>query len=497
MARFGFVGSSYALQSTAVDAEYTMNWYQEFAESPGAKTQSWLAPAQGKQIAWTLSGPSVRGMIKFQGLVFAVSGSNFYQLIQGQPAVLLQANIASDNNPVSMTAGPNQILFAAAGTMYVWNFKTSTFTVIPQSTLAPNNALVSQVGYIDGFFICTFTNTGQYQVSNPDDATTWPLLSTAIVSVFPDNINSMVICYRQVFFFGGKQTAVYYDAGTAIQPLAPSSGGFIETGSDVTYGSAFMDGSPFWIGSDDRGQGIAWRSNGYNPVRVSNFATEYAWSQYPTLLDAISFTWQDQGHTFWQILFPSANATWLYDAATGAWHQRGAWTGGNFTADHARCHVHAFGNNYMGDWASGNVYQQSIGIYTDNGNPIRRVRRSATIATEKNYLYHYELQLDMDAGLGPIPPLLDGQGNPREPQVFLRWSDNGSRSWSNEHVRGTGQAGDYRKRVLWQQLGRSRNRIYELSCSDPVPYRIGDAYIKASPAYDTAERYQAQLRKVS
>ena len=497
MARFGFIGSSYATQSTAVDAEYTMNWYQEFPESPNAKVQSWLAPAQGKKLFCTLSGPSVRGQIKFLGLWFAVSGSNFYQIFQNGTFRLLQSGLASDNNPVSMTAGPNQILFAAAGTMYVWNFTTQVFTEISTSTLAPDNPFVSQVTYIDGFFLCTFANTGQYQVSNPDDATTWPLLSTAIVSVFPDNINSMVTCYRQIFFFGSKQTAVYYDAGTAIQPLAPVSGGFIETGCDVTYGSAFLDGSPFWIGSDDRGQGIAWRANGYNPQRVSNFAVEYAWSQYPTIMDATSFAWQDQGHTFWQILFPSANAAWLYDAATSAWHQRGFWQGNGFTADHARCHVHAFGNNYMGDWASGNIYQQSIDIYDDNSQPIRRVRRSATVATEKKYLYHYEIQLDMDTGLGPIPPLLDGAGNPRDPQIYLRWSDNGGRSWGNEHARGTGQAGQFDKRVLWQQLGRSRNRIYELSCSDPVPYRIGDAYILASPAYDTAERYAAQLRKVS
>ena len=497
MARFGFVGGSYTSQSTNVDAELCMNWYPETPESPGADTAMWLAPAQGKKVMWTLSGPSVRGMIKFQGLVFAVSGSNFYQLFQGGGVTLLQSGIASDNDPVSMTAGPNQILFAAAGTMYVWNFTTSTFTQIPQSTLAPNNALVSQVGYIDGFFICTFKNTGQYQVSTPDDATSWPLLSTAIVSVFPDNINSMVICYRQVFFFGGKQTAVYYDAGTAIQPLAPVSGVLIETGSDITYSSAFMDNSPFWIGSDDRGQGVAWRANGYNPVRVSTFATEYAWSQYPTLLDAVSFTWQDQGHTFWQIWFPSANATWLYDAASGQWHQRGAWNGGAFTADHARCHVHAFGQNFVGDWASGNVYQQSINIYTDNGNPIRRVRRAATVATELEYIYHYQMQINMETGLGPIPPLLDGQGNPRDPQVFLRWSDDGGHSWSNEHTRDVGQAGQYTKRVIWRQLGRSRQRIYELSCSDPIPYRIVDAYLKASPAYDTAERYAAQLRKVS
>ena len=496
------IGSSYALAATSVDAEMTMNWYQDFPESPGAKTQSWLSPTPGKSVYCTLSGPSVRGEIQFQGLLFAVSGANFYQIKDngngtGTPTLL--GTVLSDNNPVSMTAGPGQILFASGGTMYVWQFglATPSLFVVPQSTLAPNNAFVSQVTYIDGFFLCTFANTGQYQVSNPDDATTWPLLSTAIVSVFPDNIVSMETGYRQICFNGPKQSVFYYDAGTPIQPLAPVSGGFIETGSGATYSGCFMDGSPFWLGADDRGAGIAWRANGYNPVRVSNFATEYAWSTYPTIADANSFTYQEQGHTFWHLYFPSANATWVYDAATGAWAQRGYWNGGTFTADRARCHAYAFGKHLVGDWNSGNIYVQSTSIYSDFGNPIRRVRRSATIATEKKYIYHYELQLDMDTGLGPMPPLEDGLGNPRDPQIYLRWSNDGGRSWGNEIARGVGQAGNYDKRVLWQQLGRSRNRVYEISCSDPVPYRIGDAYINASPNYDTAERYQAQLRKVS
>jgi hypothetical protein len=495
VARFGFCNGSYTSQSSNVDAEMAMNFYPENPESPGARTAVTLYSTPGKSIAYQLIGPSVRGGIQFQGLCFAVSGATFYQLFANGTATAL-ATIAADNNPVPFAAGPNQIVFVSAGTMYVWNFTISTLTTIPTSTLV--RPIVSQVVYLDGFYVATFTGTGQFQVSNPDDATTWPLLDTAIVSVFPDFIVSMVAAYRQIWFFGPKQTAVYYDSGAPIQPFAPVSGGFIETGAGATYASCFMDGSPFWMGADDRGAGVAWRGNAYNPVRVSTFATEFAWAQYPAgVTDAISFTYQEQGHTFWHLYFPSGNATWVYDAASGQWHQRGFWNGGVFTADRARCHFYAFGKHLVGDWNSGNVYQQAINIYSDFGNPIRRVRRAATVGTELEWIYHYQLQVDMEVGLGPIPPLYDGAGKQRAPQVFLHWSDDGAHSWSNQYEKSVGAAGEYTKRVVWRRLGRSRQRTYELSCSDPIPYRIVDAYLKASPAYDTSERYAAQLRKVS
>jgi len=40
--------------------------------------------------------------------------------------------------------------------------------------------------------------------------------------------------------------------------------------------------------------------------------------------------------------------------------------------------------------------------------------------------------------------------------------------------------GKYKNRARWKKLGRSRERIYELSISDPVPVRILSAYLESS-----------------
>ena len=96
-------------------------------------------------------------------------------------------------------------------------------------------------------------------------------------------------------------------------------------------------------------------------------------------------------------------------------------------------------------------------------------------------MFHHQLQVDLEAGLGPTPPLLDGGGAARDPQIGLRWSDDGGHVWSNTHLADAGQVGEYRDRAIWRRLGRSRDRIYEISVSDPIPWRIIDAFLEISP----------------
>jgi hypothetical protein len=491
MARFGFCNGTYQSLSPQVDAEECFNWYPENPESPGAKTAVALYPTPGKSVFCTLAGPSVRGMFDFQGVCYAVSGATFYSISSAGVSTIL-GTVSSDNNPVSFTGAVNQILFASAGTMYVWNFVTSTLVTIPTTTLFLATG-VSQVTYIDGFFVALFSGSNAFQISNLDDATTWPLTNVQEVSVYGDNVIGMVTAYRQIGFLGNKQSVFYYDAGTPLTPLSPVSGGFIEQGMAAAYSGCFMDNSIFWLGQDQRGAGIMWRANGYTPQRVSTFATEYAWSKYSTISDAVTYTYQEEGHTFLVLYFPTANATWVYDAASQQWHRRGFWNGGFYEADRSRCHAYSFGMHLVGDTITGNVYQQSIQIENDFGNPIVRTRIAPTITTELDRVFYHKLQLDCETGLGPNS--LSGSGNPLPQQVNMSFSNDCGKSWSNQQTRSLGIPGQYQTRVIWNRLGSARQRTYKITTTSSL--RIVDGYIKATPGFDAVERIPAQLRKVS
>jgi hypothetical protein len=74
--------------------------------------------------------------------------------------------------------------------------------------------------------------------------------------------------------------------------------------------------------------------------------------------------------------------------------------------------------------------------------------------------------------------LATGQG--ADPQAMLRWSNDGGATWSNENWRSIGKGGEYRARAIWRSLGRARDRVYELTVTDPVKRVIVGMELKAS-----------------
>jgi hypothetical protein len=70
------------------------------------------------------------------------------------------------------------------------------------------------------------------------------------------------------------------------------------------------------------------------------------------------------------------------------------------------------------------------------------------------------------------------------PQAMLRWSDDGGHTWSNEHWTSMGRIGQYGYRAFWRRLGMTlklRDRVYELSGTDPVKIVITGANLIMSP----------------
>lgn len=469
-----------------------MNWYVENDESGAGKSSQVLYPTPGLSEFVNLGGTQVRGGITFNGRTFFIADATLWEIFANGNKIN-RGTVAQDLSLVSMAAGPNQILIASAGIAYVFDLTTNVLTAVNPATLAN----VAAVGFLDGFFVALIKNSNKVQTSDLLDATSWPGLNTALISVFPDNVVAMAILHREVVFFGLKASTVYDDVGASpgFQLAVNQGAGVIEQGAVALNSTVNLDNTVFWLGQDSRGSDIAWRANGYTPQRISTHATEYAWSKYAMTSDAIAYGYQDQGHSFYVINFPTGNATWVYDVATQLWHQRGTWNGVSFTRHLSQIHVYSFGKHLVGDFQSGRVYDMSINYLDDAGTAIRRVRRAPHIGIEHEWMFHYQMEVLLESGLGPTPPLLDGNGNPRDPIVSLRWSDDGGHTWSNSYDTGAGQAGQYAKRVIWRRLGRTRDRVYELSTSDPFPCRIIDAYLKATPAYGVTERLVDNLRK--
>jgi hypothetical protein len=365
------------------------------------------------------------------------------------------------------------------------------------------NGPVLQIDFCDGYFFAVIQNSNTFQVSNLEDGTTWNGLFISTISYFPDNIVSMKVDHREVWFFSGKKSIAYYNSGAGYPPFIPIQGAFLEDGCGATFGTETVSDTIGWIEQNDRGQAVAKIMNGYKGQRVSTLAVEFAWQKYPTIADAVSYAYQDQGHDFWQITFPTANATWVYDFTTGLWHRKGFWNAnlGTYSKHRTISHTFNFGKHLVGDPQSGSVYQMSTDTYTDFGNIMRGMRRSPTVMAENKWINFSEIEFLIETGLGPLPPFVDGNGQPRGPQVMLRWSNDGTKNWGNTYYLDCGQAGEYGKRIRKTQLGRARKRVWELSWTDPIPFRIIDAFLDGTsdgkPIYQPGERLSEQYRKIA
>jgi len=281
--------------------------------------------------------------------------------------------------------------------------------------------------------------------------------------------------------FGTDSVEVWYDSGAADFPLQRIQGAFNEIGCVSAFSIAKLDNGLFWLGTDARGQGIVYRANGYTGVRVSTHAIEYAIAQNGNISDAIAYTYQQEGHAFYVLTFPSGNATWVYDVSTQVWHERAGFDNGEFMRHRSNCQCNFGGNILVGDFENGNIYRFDLDVYADNGGIQKWLRSWRALPTGQNNLKrtaHHSLQLDCETGVG----LNDGQGS--DPQVMLRWSDDGGHTWSNEHWSPIGKIGAYGHRTFWRRLGMTlklRDRVYEISGTDPNKIAIMGAELILSP----------------
>lgn len=477
----GFCGPTYQAISPVIDAELAINLFCERSESPGAKTQIALLMAPGKTLFAQLPEAGVSSQLNINGRGFA-AGAHLWELSVGGAATD-RGSLGGTQplRPCQMFANETQLLALNNGNLYVLDLTSNVLTPVNMAQFVGGAGSVMQIGFADGYFFAWGANSHTFQMSILEDGTTWSGLDISTVSLFPDNFVSMICDHREAWFLSSKKGAGYYNAGAGSPPYIPIQGAFTEFGSGATFGIVQADNTIFWIDQDERGPAVARKLVGYGNQRVSTHAVEAAWQSYATIADARAYSYQEDGHTFIVWYLPTANKTWVYDISTGYWHQRGAWNavGGFYDADHSQSHMFFAGKHLVGDWASGNIYEQSTSIYTDNGGILRGVRRSPTNYFGNKRIYYSDFEVDVQTGLAPQPPLVDGNGDPRPAQMLLRWSNDGSFTWSPYYNLNCGFAGEFNVRARKPQVGMARKRVWEIVVTDPVPWRIGGAYVDA------------------
>lgn len=468
MAQFPFVGPSYSARVKSLDAQQCINLYPELG-GPTSKTVAALIGTPGLALWTTLAGGGIRGVLRFSAnLSVVVCGSNVYTVTDAGVSSL-KGTVTYSTNPVSMASNGQVVMIVTGPTGYALNPTTGSLTQI--TDVAFQGA--DRVDFLDGYFVFNQPGTGKFQITGLYNTVVDPL-DFATAEGSPDLLISLIVDHRELWLFGENSTEVFFNSGNSDFPFDRIQGAFIEQGCAAKNSVAKADNSVFWLTADDRGRGMVMRAVGYQPQRVSDHALEYAIGQYTRIDDAVAYTYQQEGHTFYVLSFPSANATWVLDASTGMWHQR-AWRNpvdGSLHRHRSNCQMAFVNDNIVGDWETGNLYRLDLDTFTDNGDLIPRIRSCPHLADpDYKYMVFDALQLDMQVGVG----LSAGQGS--NPQAMLQWSTDGGYSWSNELWASMGKLGERHTRVKWRRLGRSRDRVFKVTITDPVRVAIVGASV--------------------
>ena len=484
-----------------------VNLYPEATPAPEGMEPAFLNRAPGlRKLATVGTGP-IRGLWQYGNYGYAVSGSKLYRISSDWTSIPL-GNV-SGTGPVSMVDNGTQLFIAANPDGYIYDASTEEYAEITDVDFPG----AVTVGYLDGYFVFQEPNSQKFWTSELLDGTQLDPLSFASAEGMPDNLVSLFVDHREVWLFGTQSVEVWYNAGDTPFPLARIQGAVNELGCAATFSVAKMDNSLFWLGADARGQGIVFRANGYTGQRISTHAVEFAIQSYGTISDAIAFTYQQDGHAFYVLTFPTAQKTWVFDVATQAWHERAGLVNGQFTRHRSNCQCNFQGNTVIGDFENGNIYTFDLDVYADNGQAQKWLRSWRALPTGQNNLHRttqHMMQLDCESGVGLNGLVFnetiylqteDGEylitesgdyliteqeaiaTQGADPQVMLRWSDDGGHTWSNEHWSSMGRIGVYGHRVFWRRLGMTlklRDRVYEVSGTDPVKIAIMGAELQIS-----------------
>jgi hypothetical protein len=153
------------------------------------------------------------------------------------------------------------------------------------------------------------------------------------------------------------------------------------------------------------------------------------------------------------------------------WHTRQYGASGRHRANG---HGYLDGDHLVGDYANANIYKLDLKQYTDDGEWIHRIRRSPFVHKDRRRMFLHSVEVEFEAGVG----VTTGQGS--DPLAQLAISYDGGHTFTNDIFRAIGKKGEYNARAVWRKLGRGRDFLIEITCTEPIPVTMIAAYAEVS-----------------
>jgi Phage stabilisation protein len=461
-------GGSTKQKSLVVTSQRRLNCYYDNRPDQD-KTKVAIFGTPGLVAAFTAgSGQPMRAMGGTDNTLYAIAYNQFLALNPVNGVTLASGTLNTFSSHAEMAISPTQVVIVDGNSGYLWTIATNVLTVI-----SPWQATGAQtVTFVSGFFVAEQPGTQNFWVSNAFDGSTWNALAFAAAAADSDTILAVDQLNGNLIIFMTQGMQFFVNQGLFPEPFVPLPSAANTFGLAAIASRVHADQALLFLSETTQGTVQAARLDGYNVTIISNGDVEAIWNSFSVVEDAVGLTYQRDTHIFYQLTFPTANRSFLYDCSTRLWNETQTGTS-LFPVRHtANIATYSAGRMLLADYATAQIYTMSDTQYTDNGVTIIREVITKHVLSQFNRVRISLLYLDMETGVG----LQTGQGS--NPQIMLQSSKDNGRTWSAERWTTLGAVGAYMTRVVWRRFGSARDYVFKIRMSDPVKFVVTEGAIK-------------------
>jgi len=405
--------------------------------------------------------------------LFGVFGDGFYTIAPTGERTRI-GSLVTRRGHVGMKVGLNQVVVTDGGYGYVYDLTTKTWTRITHEGWLGS----ATVEYLAGYFTFIDPHSQTFYISANEDALEFDPTEFATAHDSPDKLVGQVVTARSLVLFGEVGAEVWHETGNVDFPLERNNGVAIDVGLMAPFTAKELDNSVYWLGRDERGAGMVYRLEGFRPVRVSTMAVEEVIQRavrdgHP-VHKSVAYAYQQDGHSFYCLQVPGLDTTWVYDAASGQWHERAELVDGDYAQHRGRYHAYAYNKHLIvGD--DDVIYEYDPEVYTNAGDVLVRDRISPHNAVPTLERLNFRgVELDCEVG--------HGKAGQERAELLMRYSDDGGHSYGSWRTSTLGAVGERKARARFLRCGMARDRVWHFRVTDDTQFAIIGAAVDVTKA---------------
>jgi len=480
-----FVGPQSVSRSVMVNNQATVNFMQAI-KGAGAKAPIVLETAPGLIQRQVAGDGSVRTAQMVASKLRVAATENELYGVYGTRLVA-QTEAAGNVDVGTLNANPGRVVIAK-GRQYLamvdgtdgYTWDGTTFTQIVDPDFPGNTGAGSPtfILYLDGFFIVNDALTDNFFISAVENPTSWNALDFDAASVAPDNALAIAEANSLLWIFGDETSQAYYNSGNPDFPYQIVLSATQDVGILAPDSLASSDDGIFFLATTPQGGRFVYHIRGQSGQTISGDEQEDFLTTVTDPTTAFGFVYKQAGKSFYVLqLGPTTGAdartssTLIFNMKAQAWETREALDG---TAWLAGGHGILGNVNVIGSRLQALNYTLDLNTFDNGGEAMIRRRRCQVVHNMNKLLDFWNLIVDVQGGVGTA---VAAGANP---QLKMRYSDDGGQNWSDFLIEEVGRIGQTMKRCVFDQLGISRNRIFEIELSEAVNLTIMGAYVEIS-----------------